>query len=207
MGYAEAAVVYYLRTMVNRVHPHQPDPLPDVPALALPEMVREFATMLMLFAAGWLAGRTWRGRVGFALLAFGIWDITYYFFLIPLTGWPKSVLDWDVLFLIPLPWWGPVLAPISIALLMIAFGLLAIVLELGEPPIWPRKTCIALCSLGICLALYSFMSEAISVVPRGPNAVRTVLPQAFNWTLFSTAWLLMLVPVAEMGWQLVTRYR
>jgi len=33
-----------------------------------------------------------------------------------------SLLDWDILFLLPLPWWGPVLAPVLIALLMIVWG-------------------------------------------------------------------------------------
>jgi hypothetical protein len=207
MGYLEAAVVYYLRTLVNRIAPHQPEPLPDIPALAAPELLREFATLVMLLSVGWLAGRTWRARIGFGLLAFGIWDIAYYLFLIPLTGWPRSPLDWDILFLIPLPWWGPVTAPVSIAILMIVFGLLATILELGEPPIWPRKISHALCAVGILLALYIFMSDAISALPQGETAVRNVLPQNFNWVCFSAAWLMMFAPVADMSWQLATRYR
>ena len=39
-----------------------------------------------------------------------------------MSGWPRSLFDWDVLFLLPLPWWGPVLAPVSIAVLMIVWG-------------------------------------------------------------------------------------
>ena len=39
MGYLEAAVVYYLRTMVNRIDPYQADPLPDFAGLALPEVI------------------------------------------------------------------------------------------------------------------------------------------------------------------------
>jgi len=207
MGYLEAAVVYYLRTMVNRIVPHQPDPLPDVPALAIPELMRELATLIMLAGVGWLAGRTWRGRVGFALFAFGIWDITYYLFLIPLTGWPKSLLDWDILFLIPLPWWGPVIAPMSIAALMVVFGILATVLELGEPPIWPRKLTALICGIGIVAALYIFMNDAIAVASHGEAAIRSVLPQSFAWPWFVCAWLMMGLPVADMAWQLATRYR
>jgi hypothetical protein len=55
-------------------------------------------------------------------LAFGVWDIFYYVFLKVLTGWPHSLMDWDILFLLPLPWWGPVIAPVSIAVLMILWG-------------------------------------------------------------------------------------
>lgn len=206
MAYLEAAVVYYLRTMVDRLEPYRPNPLPDIPALAIPEVAREFATMVMLITIGCLAGRTWRGRIGFTLLTFGIWDIAYYLFLIPLTHWPNSIFDWDILFLIPLPWWGPVWAPTSIALLLIAFGLLSTILELGEPPIWPRRLSLILCSIGSTLALYVFMADAIAALPHGPEAVRSVLPLQFNWPAFMFAWVLMLAPILDMTRQLVRRY-
>jgi hypothetical protein len=207
MGYLEAAVVYYLRTMVNRIDPYQADPLPDFAGLALPEVMREAATMVMLGTIGWLAGRTWRGRIGFTLLAFGIWDIAYYIFLYPLTGWPKSLASWDILFLIPLPWWGPVWAPVSIASLMIGFGLLSTVLEQGEPPVWPRNISLAICGAGIVLALYVFMADAIRAMPEGEVAVRTTLPKEFGTGLFAVALALMAMPVLDMGRSLSMRYR
>src|SRR5262245_50564376 len=107
MAWVEAAVVLYLRTLVNRIEPYQQKPLPNMPGLIAPEIIREAATIVMLTAVGWLAGRSWRGRFGYLLIAFGVWDIFYYVFLKILTGWPRTLLDWDVLFLIPLPWWGP----------------------------------------------------------------------------------------------------
>ncbi len=207
MGYLEAAVVFYLRTMVNRMEPYQPDPLPNFANLALPEIGREAATMVMLATVGCIAGLTWRGRLGFILLAFGIWDIAYYLFLVPLTGWPNSILDWDILFLIPLPWWGPVWAPVSITLLMIAFGVLSTILEQAEPPIWPGRLAGILCCAGILTALYVFMADAIRALPQGEEAVRSVLPKEFNTTLFGAAWLLMAAPVLDMGRKLATRYR
>ena len=70
------------------------------------------------------AGRTWRARLGYAAIAFGSWDILYYVFLRIISGWPASLFDWDILFLLPLPWWGPVLAPVCIASLMIVWGTL-----------------------------------------------------------------------------------
>ena len=108
--------------MINRLDPYQPNPLPFAGGFGFPEVVREAATLVMLLAVGWLAGRTWRSRLGFTLLAFGVWDIAYYLWLVPLTAWPNSLADWDILFLIPLPWWGPVLAPVMIAALMILGG-------------------------------------------------------------------------------------
>src|SRR5687768_14371358 len=207
MGYLESAVVFYLRTMVNRLQPYQPEPLPNFGGLAAPELAREFATMVMLLTVGWLAGRTWRGRIGFALLTFGIWDIAYYIFLIPLTNWPNSITDWDILFLIPLLWWGPVWSPISIALLMIAFGILTTILEQGEPPIWPRRVSNIRCTVGIVLALYVFMADAIAIAARGEQALRNLLPTTFNCPLFAIAWILMFIPVLDMSHQLATRYR
>src|SRR5215467_739889 len=132
MAWVESAVVYYLRTMIDRIEPHQPDPLPIIGGLGQAELVREAATMVMLLAVGILAGRNWRARLGYSAIAFGVWDIFYYVFLKVMCGWPQSLLDWDILFLLPLPWWGPVLAPVSIALLMIVWGTLVNTNQLEE---------------------------------------------------------------------------
>ena len=125
MAWVESAVVFYLRTMVDRIQPYQADPLPIVGRLGVAELFREAATLLMLLTVGMLAGRNWRARLGYSAIAFGVWDIFYYVFLKVMCGWPKSLFDWDILFLLPLPWWGPVIAPVSIALLMILWGTLA----------------------------------------------------------------------------------
>ena len=81
MAWMESATVVYLRMLVGRVNPYQLDPLPQHPALGNTELVRELATLLMLFAVGWLAGRNWRTRLSYSLIAFGVWDILYYVFL------------------------------------------------------------------------------------------------------------------------------
>src|SRR2546425_657713 len=136
MAYVEAAVVLYLRTMVDRLDPYQSPPVTLPDHLVRAEMVREVATLIMLFAVGWLAGRTWRSRLGYTLVAFGVWDILYYVYLVPLSGWPRSLLDWDILFLLPLPWWGPVLAPVSIAVLMVLGGTLVSRFDRPERALW-----------------------------------------------------------------------
>src|SRR4029453_14583678 len=91
MAWVEAAVVYYLRTLVDRIQPYQPNPLPIAGGLGMAELVREASTLVMLLTVGILAGKTWRSRLGYAALAFGIWDIFYYVFLKAMTGWPESL--------------------------------------------------------------------------------------------------------------------
>ena len=200
MAWVESAVVFYLRVMIDRLEPHQPNPLPmTVFDFGGVELVREAATLIMLLAVGWLAGKTTRARFGYAIIAFGIWDILYYVFLIPMTGWPRSLLDWDILFLIPLPWWGPVLAPVLISTLMIILGTQLVFRD----HLTPRKIAWALAFVGVWIALYTFMADSIQVIGGGVEAVRAVLPTSFNWLLFFIALILMSAPSVDMGWQMI----
>jgi len=196
MAWVEAAVVFYLRKMVNRIEPYQPTPLPEFGGIGPAEMMREFCTLVMLLAVGWLAGKTTRARLGYCLLAFGVWDILYYVFLKVITGWPGGLLDWDLLFLLPLPWWGPVIAPVSIAVLMILWGTAVTQFEWSRPVVSDSFRAWALAAIGVVTALYVFMADAIRVAGQGAEAVRNVLPQQFNWPLFLVALALMAAPVA-----------
>jgi hypothetical protein len=203
MAWAEAATVYYLRVMVDRVQPFQPNPLPIHGVLGQVELVREAATLVMLVTVGMLAGRTKFARAGYTAVAFGVWDIFYYLFLRVMGGWPRSLLDWDILFLLPLPWWGPVLAPVCIALLMIVGGTLACRCDVkggsfALTPWWWRAQ-----GLGVALALYVFMADALSALDQGLEATQTALPTTFNWPLFWVAFALMAAPVARAAWPLV----
>ena len=205
MAWVEAACVYYLRVMVDRIEPYQVDPLPIRGNLGEVELVREGATLLMLAMTGMLAGRTWRARLGYAAIAFGFWDILYYVFLRIISGWPSSLFDWDILFLLPLPWWGPVLAPVCIASLMIAWGTLVTQWDERIRPTRFTPAAWCACSAGILLALGVFMADAIGSVPGGLDTVRQVLPTTFNWPVFGTALLLMAMPlvhaVVRIGFQ------
>jgi hypothetical protein len=201
MAWVESAVVFYLRSMMDRIEPCQPNPLPVIGGFAPVELLREFATLVMLFAVGVLAGRTWRARFGYAVIAFGVWDIFYYVFLKLICGWPHSWLDWDILFLLPIPWWGPVLAPVLISGLMILWGTFASQSERTPAPALSNWRGWILNLAGTALALYVFMADSIAAAHHGLEAIRTALPERFNWTLFGVALLLMGMPLMHLIWQ------
>jgi hypothetical protein len=205
MAWVESAVVFYLRSMIDRIEPYQPNPLPVIGGFASVELPREFATLVMLFAVGFLAGRTWRARIGYAAVAFGVWDIFYYVFLKMMCGWPHSLLDWDVLFLLPLPWWGPVLAPVLISLLMILWGTCASQSGPAPASVLSNWRAWVLNVAGVLLALYVFMADSIAALHHGRDAIRRVLPEKFNWFLFCIALLLMAAPVMQIGGQLLKK--
>lgn len=123
MAFLESAVVIYLRELL---YPGGFSfPLKELNnTLALTELLRELATLIMLVAVGFLAGRKFSMRFAWFIYSFAVWDIFYYVFLILMIGWPGSIMEWDVLFLIPLTWTGPVLTPLLVCLLMISFSLI-----------------------------------------------------------------------------------
>jgi hypothetical protein len=202
MAWVEAASVYYLRVLVDRVNPYQANPLPMHGTLGQVELVREAATLVMIVAVGILAGQTRRARLGYAAIAFGVWDIFYYVFLGLIGDWPKSVFDWDILFLLPLPWWGPVLAPVCIAMLLIVGGTVASQSHVTRPATPITRTLWCLHGLGIALALYVFMADSLRAVMHGIDPATIALPTAFNWPVFCLAVMLMAAPFAPTRWRL-----
>ena len=122
MAYVESAVVVYLRAI------YYPEgfsfPIVIIPdAMTWIEVGREAATLIMLVGVSLLAGADRWERFLFFCTAFGVWDIFYYVWLRVFLGWPTSLLTWDILFLIPVPWIGPVLAPILISVGLICGGI------------------------------------------------------------------------------------
>jgi len=132
-----------------------------------------------------------------------VWDIFYYVFLKIITHWPKHLLDWDVLFLLPLPWWGPVIAPVLIAGLMIIWGTLASQWDDHfDYPFRAEWRAWTLSFAGMALALYVFMEDALRVAHQGEGALRAVLPVRFDWQWFTLALVLMAAPIFASGRQI-----
>ncbi len=122
MAYLESAIVVYLREL------YYPSgfsfPIIQIPLkISLIEIGREAATVVMLYAIAWLAFRKAILRFCAFIFTFGVWDIFYYIWLYVMIGWPPSPLTWDILYLIPLPWIGPVIAPVIVSISMIASSL------------------------------------------------------------------------------------
>jgi hypothetical protein len=121
LGWFEASVVVYLRALYYPSGFEFPIVLiPD--RLALVEIAREAASVVILLAVARLAVSRMIERFAAFALLFGIWDIAYYVFLKLVLGWPSSLAAWDVLFLIPLPWLGPVWAPCIVSMALITGG-------------------------------------------------------------------------------------
>jgi len=197
MAYLEAAVVVYLRRLFGIG-----DLILQVPPfdqqIAAIELGRELATLIMLLAIGWIAGHNIQSRLSFTLIAFGVWDIFYYFWLNVFIGWPKSFLDPDLLFLIPLPWWDPVLAPVLISILMIIGGVAILLKNETRVSIHFSLSFWIPLILGVLLMLYSFMADAIHIMPASPPALNDLRPSQFNWPIYLIGLGLAFVPVLQI---------
>jgi len=118
MGFLESAVVVYLRAIYYPEGFAFPLKIIEGP-IAVTEIIREAATMIMLLTVCMLAAKRWIIRFAWFIYMFAIWDIFYYVFLWLILGWPESLLSWDILFLIPTTWAGPVIAPVINSFTMI----------------------------------------------------------------------------------------
>jgi hypothetical protein len=195
-GYLEAAVVSYLRFLHEpvrrRVYPDRPPgdlfPLltrheavadPQQQRIVLIEIGREAATIVMLAGTA-LAIATNVGQWAAAfVIAFGTWDITFYVFLKMLLDWPASLFTWDILFIIPVPWVGPVLAPVLVSAAMIGTGVWHLWREASHNPVHLGRWNWAGIVVGAATIIVSF------TLGYG-NVVRGGMPRPFHWQIFGT---------------------
>lgn len=125
-AYIEAAVVVYLRAIFHTDGFTFPLTVFGIDQLSkrllLTEIGREAATIVLIFTGSWLFGKNRRQRFAYFMTIFAVWDIFYYLWLKVLIDWPASIMDWDILFLIPNTWASAVLYPVLISITMLIFA-------------------------------------------------------------------------------------
>lgn len=196
MAYLEAACVVYLRRIYG-ISDLVRDVAPYDSTITPIELGREAATLVMILAVALAAGRSRKARLGMACFTFGTWDIFYYVWLRLLIDWPASLLAPDILFLIPLPWWGPVLAPVLVALLSVAGGTLAVVHDDRKRPMRLGAAGWITLLAGTLAVLYSFMADALRALPADAEALSRLRPTAFGWPVFLAGYVAMICAVGR----------
>ncbi len=194
-GYLEAAVVGYLRILHEpaRRHFYPVRPSADLfPLLTLEqiraagteqhktllvEIGREAATMLMLAAIALALACNARQWVAAFAMAFGFWDIAFYAGLKLTLGWPASLFTWDILFLIPVPWVGPVIAPVLVSVAMITAGSWCLWREAAGRPLQIGLRNAAGVLLGALVIVLSFTLDYRNIMAGG-------MPHPFHWGVF-----------------------
>ncbi len=186
-GYLEAAVVVYLRSLSQPIRDTAGLPASDLfpltpaaqlgPYLAVVkiELGREAATLIMLAAIALTASSGFRSWLAAFSLVFGVWDLAFYASLRLLIAWPQSLFTWDLLFLLPVPWSAPVLAPAIVATSLViggGWGLWKNPPQVGWMP-W------TLLVSGGAILLISFMWDWHNISNGG-------VPHRFAWGTFGT---------------------
>jgi len=215
MGFLESAVVVYMRALYYPEGFAFPLKLMDE-NIMLTELLREAATLVMLVTVALLSARKAILRLAAFIYAFAIWDIFYYIFLRLLLGWPESLLTWDLLFLIPATWTGPVLAPVINSLTMILLAAMILWASTRRETVrlsaWEWGLLIAgslITILGYILDYSQYMMQSFSLgewyslthQDQVLEYATRYVPAAFPWWLFLTGEAIFLVAI---GW---FRYR
>lgn len=157
-AYVEATVVVYLRELLYPEGFTFPLKLMPLNLITI-ELFRELVSIVMLVAVAAVTGKKFWERFGYFITLFGVWDIFYYIWLKVTIDWPSSLLDWDILFLIPIPWIGPVIAPVLVALLMVITGLSITSLFVRGYTFRPTVLAWVLSVVGTAALLFSFMGD------------------------------------------------
>ncbi|MBN1974392.1 MAG: hypothetical protein JW787_12185 [Sedimentisphaerales bacterium] len=182
LGYFEAAVVVYLREIFYPKGFTFPleifsiDPLSK--RLFLTEIGREAASLVLIFTGAWLFGSNRRQRIAYFLIIFAVWDIFYYIWLKVLLDWPVSIMDWDILFLIPMTWAGPVLAPVLCSAVMFLFAMAILYRDFQG-----RGVYISILD-GLVFVIAGFIVIISFCIP-GPHTLEADYNSYFYWSLFS----------------------
>ena len=209
-GYLEAAVVSYLRILHEparrQIYPGRPASelfplltLKQVEAAGQEqqktlyvEIGREAATMVMLAAVALaVAGNARQWTAAFAI-AFGVWDIVFYAGLKLILGWPASLLTWDILFLIPVTWVGPVAAPVLVSVAMTTGGIWCLSREAAGKPLRIGGWNIFGVVLGALVIILSFTLDYRNITAGG-------MPHPFHWGVFALGLAIGAASYAQSG--------
>lgn len=186
-GYIEAAVVVYLREIFYPNGFDFPLSISVINSvsrrLLLTEVGREAATLVLIVTGAWLFGRNLRQKVAYSLTIFAIWDIFYYVWLKVLLDWPASIMEWDILFLIPVPWAGPVLAPVLVSLVMLLFAVVILYRDCRARPMKVTFCDWLTLSIAAVILIVSFC------IP-GPYTDQENYSTYFYWPLFAAGMLI-----------------
>lgn len=215
IGFAliESAVVVYLREL------YFPEgfgfPLKFFkPSLYIVEILREIATIIVLAAVAHLSGINFYSRFAYFLISFGVWDIFYYVWLKIFLNWPESFLTWDVLFLIPITWIGPVLAPILCSILMIKIGVLIIELQSRNYRVKLKIYEWLLLFTGSLIIFITFTYDYASLIIKNNLLTRlseirynpelqeiflSFAPNRFSWEYFILGYILLVLATISFG--------
>ncbi len=185
MANVETMIVVYLRRLYYPEGFQFPLVIIDTPTFLL-ELAREAATVVMLATFGIAAGRTKAGRFGYFMIGFGLWDIFYYVWLKMILNWPASLLTWDVLFLIPVPWIGPVMAPVSVACTLIGMGVVLLILEARGPVLPAGKAVWSAQVTAAAIIIYSFTIDVWPRLDADGTLLSQWVPVTYHW------WMLIL---------------
>jgi hypothetical protein len=212
MGFLETAVVVYLRKI------YYPNgfafPLTPIDReIAITELWRELATLIMLISIGALAGKTRAERFAYFLYSFAVWDICYYIFLKVFINWPESLFTWDILFLLPVPWVGPVIAPVITAATMILFAGTIIYFNRHMPVRLKGRESLILW-LGAITTIVSFTYDFVhrkgAVLLGNVSGTHSLMadmvdyvPVSFNWYLYFLAEIAILIAYGMYAGRLV----
>ncbi len=177
MGLLESICVVYIRQII-----FPPDgniantPISDFNFTL--EAIRESMTIIMLTALSILAAFNWRTRLAMFFLAFGIWDIFYYFGLKIFLDWPATIMDWDTLFLIPVAWYSPIIVPVLISTYFIIGSIFIIIHESNGTKLKFNFSVVVLQFLGFVVWFYSFVKNSAMISENGYTNVE------YSWALF-----------------------
>ncbi|RPI18640.1 MAG: hypothetical protein EHM58_04855 [Ignavibacteriae bacterium] len=176
-AFVESSVVIYLR----KIYYPEGFQFPikrSYDAILIIEVIREFATIVMMASLGVLLSRKFWEGFGYFLIIFGIWDIFFYIWLKAAINWPASVMDFDILFLIPVPWIAPVLVPVIISAVMIIIGYDIVRMFDKGYNVKPGLLHWGMVLAGVAVLFYTFMSDTGA-------AFYEKYPEPYNWLLFA----------------------